>query len=270
MYPEKEIVNDIKSGGDKRDQALKYLLLRSNYSKSVKRIIDEGGGIKQKSDEVFESCIIRLDRLIRRNLWDFKSSLNDYFEKEAKQIWREELITSKTERNNVINWLNSDSSLKEQIFNAIKNYKGSIEDAEDCFQNGIIQLDTILKEGKYNGGALKGFFYQLCFNLWRNEQKKLKPTPLFNNQYLQLVQIEDPQSVLEKKEYAKLLVNIFQKLGEACQQILKLKYFITEQYSMDEIARQMGFKNAQIASNTLTKCRKKLWQLYEELKSKSL
>ena len=42
--------------------------------------------------------------------------------------------------------------------------------------------------------------------------------------------------------------------------------FIVDNYSLEEIAKHMGYKNAQIAANTLSKCKKRLWGLLEEQK----
>ena len=266
-YLNRNIVKDILAGGEERDQTLKYLLLSSGYSEIVYRIVkEEGGGEKEKAEDVFEDCLITLDRKIRRYEIKEDDSLTGYFEEEAKHIWSEKLQQEKITRDKVLKWVNEDNKLRQQIYQAIMKNSGKSEDAEDCYQNGIILLDSKLKEGKYNGGAMKGFFYQLCFNLWRNELKRSKPQPIDNNELNKPVTKEDPARVLEKKELALLLNHLFEKLGESCKKMMQLKYFIIDKYTMDEIAVQMGYKNAQIASNALSKCRKRLWELMQEHK----
>ncbi len=173
-------------------------------------------------------------------------------------------MVDKTTRDNILNWISRDQKLRAQIYGNIMKNSGKTEDAENCYQNSLLQLNTIMQEGKYNGGAIKGFFYQLCFNLWHNELKRSKPSSLENNISKSPILKEDPSIILEKKEKAELLNQLYQKLGETCKKLMKLKYFIIDQFSMEEIAEQMGFKNAQIASNALSKCRKKLWELLKE------
>jgi RNA polymerase sigma factor (sigma-70 family) len=265
-YSDNIIIKDILTGGDRRDMALKYLLLKSGYFILVHRVISDGGGEKKQAETIFEDCLIRLDKKVRRFEWQNKDTLTGFFENEARKLWCEELKLNKTSRNDVLNYINSDNKLKQQISGKIMKNSGKAEDAEDCYQNGMILLDAKLREGTYNGGAIKGFFYQLCFNLWRNELKRNKPHLLENEMLKTSVTNDDPSLIMEKKEQAKLLNLLFDKMGETCKKLMKLKYFIIDQYSMEEIAHQMGFKNAQIASNTLSKCRKKLWEMLEEHK----
>lgn len=265
-YTDNEIINDILSGARKRDSALKYLLVRSNYPDLVTQVVTNGGGGSKEAKEIFSDCLISLDKKVRRYLIREDISLSVFFENEAKQLWSEELKNNKTKRDNLLNLVNKDKNLREQIYRAIMKNSGIKEDAEDCYQNGVILLDKKLREGEYNGGAINGFFYQICYNLWRNELKKSKTFSIENKEYNQPITNEDPADVMERNEQAKLLNDLFQKLGESCQKILQLKYLIIDQYSMEDIAQKMGFKNAQIASNTLSKCRKALWQLLKEHK----
>ena len=123
-----------------------------------------------------------------------------------------------------------------------------------------------MNEGKFRGGAVKGFFYQVCYNLWRNELKRNKTLPLPEDGTDLTISTLDPQEELERKERSRLLDALFNRLSESCQKILRLKFFIIDNYSLEEIAQQMGYKNAQIAANTLSKCRKRLWVLLEKQK----
>ncbi len=269
-YSDSKIVKDINAGGVLRDQALKHLLLRSEYSLKVKQTIKNDGGSEEKSETVFETCLVRLDKKIRRHEWNIDDSVCEYLESEAKRIWCIELMQNDYSRKKVMEWINADNKLKKQIIRAIMQNSGKYEDAEDCFQNGLIYLDAKLIEGKYQGGAMKGYFYQICFNLWRNELKKSKNLSIEDYSKNDPQTTSDPLKELENKENADLLNKAFQELGESCQKIITLKYFIVDQFTMDEIARQMGFKNAQIASNTLNKCRKKLWEMLRGNKQATL
>ncbi len=269
-YSDSLVIRDILAGELKRDHALKYLLLKSEYPERIKRVVEDGGGNTKQANKIVEDCLILLDKKIRRYELKETDSLAGFLENSAKQLWSQELFMNETTRGCVLSWVNKDEKLKQQIYYAVTSNSGKIEDAEDCYQNGMILLDSKMKDGKYNGGAMKGFFYQLCYNIWRNELKKSKTASLEDHTTVNPSFTEDPATVLEKKEKAKLLNQIFQELGESCQKILHLKYFIIDRFSMDDIAQKMGFKNAQIASNTLSKCRKKLWDLLQDNKQAKL
>jgi len=52
-------------------------------------------------------------------------------------------------------------------------------------------------------------------------------------------------------------------LGDACQQILRLFYFMKK--SMEEITGIMGYKNADTVKNQKYKCMQRLKKVYREL-----
>lgn len=265
-YTDSLIIKDILAGDSTRDKALKYLLVKSDYPEKIKRVVEDGGGNSFQADKIMADCLILLDRKVRRFELKASDPLAEFLENAAKQFWSEELLINEDTRKNVLNLVHKDEKLKKQIYHAVTSNSGKIEDAEDCYQNGMILLDAKMKDGKYNGGAIKGFFYQLCFNIWRNELKKSKTASLEDSNKIEPMTSDDPVSILEKKEKADLLKQLFNELGDSCQKILHLKYLIIDQHSMEKIAQLMGFKNAQIASNTLSKCRKRLWELLQEHK----
>jgi len=269
-YTDSSIIKDILAGGNERDQALKYLLLMSGYFQKVKKVIEEGGGPDKKAENIYETCLVQFDKKVRRFEWAENITIELFLINEAKRIWCNELMYDDELRKKAMEWLNDDKKLKKQIFYSVTNNSGKQVDAEDCYQNGMVYLDTNIKEGKYQGGALKGYFYHICFNLWRNELKKSKAQLIEDYQAHDPVTNTDPLIELERKERALLLNRLFEELGEQCRKIINLKYLIIDQYSMGDIAGQMGFKNAQIASNALNKCRKRLWDLLQEHKQAAL
>ena len=262
-YSDKLIIKFILSGEQERNMALKYLFNHQTFRKITTEMVTNGGGNKQNVESIFEDCLIQLDRLIRRFQY-YEESFSQFFEKQAKLSWCQELQVNETTRNEVLNKLGSDQDLKRQVRAVVTKNSGKIQDAEDCYQSGLLLLNKQLSEGKYKGGAIKGFFYQSCYNLWRNELKKYRTVPLPDEYQNFNKSKEDPSTIMESKRNAELLDKVFNKLGDSCQKILELKYFIIDQLSMSEIAAQMGLKNAQNASNTLSKCRKRLWELLNE------
>lgn len=265
QYTDQQLITAIRSAGTKRSRALKYLYHNEKYSSKVTEIVTKGGGNNERAKLVFENCIIQFDKLVRRQQYKAET-LTHFFESQAKLGWCRLLITSKKAQELVLNFLTSDKELEGKIHALIIKNNGSNDDAQDMYQNGLILINTYMNEGKFRGGAVKGFFYQVCYNLWRNELKKNKTLPLPEDGTDLTISTLDPQEELERKERSRLLDALFKQLSESCQKILRLKFFIIDNYSLQEIAQQMGFKNAQIAANTLSKCRKRLWVLLEKQK----
>lgn len=265
QYTDQQLITAIRSAGIVRSRALKYLFQNERYRSVVADIVLNAGGNRESAIMVFENCIIQFDKLVRRQLYK-TDTITHFLESEARQAWCTILISNKKAQELVLNFLTSDKELEGKIQSTIIKNSGSVDDARDMFQNGLILIDSYMKEGKFRGGAIKGFFYQVCFNLWRNELKKNKTFPLPEDGVDMTLSTVDPHQELERKERAALLKAIFNKLGESCKKILRLKFFVIDNYSLEEIAHQMGFKNAQIAANALSKCRKQLWVLLEEQK----
>lgn len=263
-YTDKEVLDAIRSGGPARDHALKHLLLKSDYKDLIAKVVKDAGGGDDDASIVFEDALIRLDKQVRRLDGVEQNQLVQFFEDQSKEIWSTKVYVDALVRKRVLDLVSGDRGLRKQILNAIVRRGANVEDAQDCYQNGVMLLNAQLTEGKYKGGAIKGFFFQICFNLWRNETKRKKPISIQQEEMNFTSTSDGPQHALEAKERAELLEKIFAMLGESCQKILNLKFFMVDQFSMDDIAQQMGLKSAQNASNALSKCRKRLWELLNE------
>lgn len=262
---QQQLIQAILSGGQKRDHALKHLFNDTHAFEVVQQVIENGGGNDNYTRQIFKECLVEFDQQVRRYKYKY-DNFSTFLEEISRVQWIKLLSSTETARSWVLNTIGHDKQLEGKIHSLIIKNSGSLEDAQDTYQNGLIQIDKQMKEGKFRGGAVKGFFYQVCFNLWRNELKKNKMQPLSDDgMELHITEI-DPQKVLERKEYTRLLDEIFNKIGDKCHKILRLKYFVIDQLDMEDIAMKMGFKNAQIASNTLSKCRKKLWELLQDHK----
>lgn len=265
MFTDQTIVKAIREGGAKREKALKHLFLSKEYLNIVGKVVADGGGEEVMALQIFEDCLILFDKEVRMLTWKEGGTILMAFELNAKRLWSEKLTESEILQKKVLHEISVDRKLKNEILAKITANSGRWEDAEDCYQNGMLLLHTQLREGKYKGGAVKGYFYQICYNLWRNELKRQKNYSL-EEEVIYHQSSDDPGRMLEEKEHRELLNRVFNMLGESCRKILHLKYFMVEQLSMDEIAQQMGLKNAQNASNTLSKCRNRLWDLLQEAK----
>lgn len=265
LYNDQLLVQAIRQGGREREQALQQVFLSGQYLKIVQDVVSDGGGNLSVAEKIFEDTMVALDRQIRVLAWNESELLTWFFEHHARRFWSERLRENEDLRKKVLLLISTDRKLQREIFSRITKNRGSREDAEDCYHSGMLLLETQLREGRYRGGAIRGYFYQMCFNLWRNELKKQKNISLEEGMD-QPESTFDPQQMLESKEHAALLDKIFTRLGESCRQLLRLKYFVPNQLSMDEIAHAVGLKNSQNASNALSRCRNRLWELLQEEK----
>jgi RNA polymerase sigma factor (sigma-70 family) len=265
QFTDQQIFLAIQHGGEERENVIRYLFDHAGYRAKVHEVVEKGGGNKIYASLVYENCLIQLDKIVRRKQYK-SASLADFLESEARIMWCRELISNSTARKTVLENLTDDKDLQGKINASVINNSGSGEDAQDIYQNGLMLIDDHMKNGKFRGGAVKGFFYQVCYNLWRNELKRHKAISLPEDGLDLTVTTVDPQEELERKEKSELLKKLFDQLSESCQKIFRLKFFVMDKYSMDEIALQMGFKNAQIAANALSKCRKHLRELLNKHK----
>ena len=266
QFTDQQLLKAIRQSAEEREKAAKYLFHHEGFRSIVSEIVEKGGGNDSYETLVFENCLIQLDKLVRRNQYT-ANNLATFFESEARLNWSKVLISDVNARQIALNFLAIDKDLKGKIHTSIRKNSGTNEDAQDIYQNGLILINKHLQEGKFRGGAIKGFLYQVCYNLWRNELKKSKTMPLPEDGVdFSASTFIDPQEVLEQKERAKLLDKLFEQLSESCRKLLRLKFLVIDNFSMGEISQKMGFKNAQIAANALSKCRKRLWTLLEKHK----
>lgn len=255
-----QMLQNLRTVGEVRDNALKEIYQNQNLRTIVNDAIVNAGGKEEDYLDVFETCIIRLDQLARRSS-KLEKSVEVFFLETCKLVWSQTLQSNESLLSSVLDQLSRDGKLERQIHAHIQKHGGSLQDAEDCYQNGMIKIVSLIQDGKYDGGSIGSYLYQLCFNLWRNERRKSKPDSTDDFVLESVSTHKDPHRLLEEKESADVLDRIFELLSDTCRKILRLKYFVVDQYSMDQIAEIMQLKGGHIASNTLSKCRKKLMEL---------
>lgn len=255
---ENQWIEAIRTGGQARDRALEQLFRHAGYRSLVSKVVSEGGGSEVDQIAVFKECIVLLDRTLRLKPGRLPESFDAFFKKHAQQEWSERLAEDGSRRRQALDYVAKDAGLRERLQASIIKDGGTTATAEDCYQEGFLVLERQLAEAKYRGGALKGFFYQICYNLWRNERKKKKMPSLEESDPPPQIENETPQVLLELKEVNERWWRAFKALDARCRKILALKFFRRESLSMAEIAERMDLKNAQNASNALHRCKQRL------------
>ncbi|MFW6371148.1 MAG: RNA polymerase sigma factor [Bacteroidota bacterium] len=151
-------------------------------------------------------------------------------------------------------------------------HKGNEFDAEDVFQDLLVALFKKLKKDDIQLKAKLGtLVYAIGKNMWLNKLrlKNRDNDSLPEDNEL----VNDDKTILEminETEKFKLFSHHFRELSADCQKVLTM--FIKGD-TIDEVTREMGFKDAQQTKNKRYKCKKYLFgkiisnPLYRELKN---
>ncbi|OOG72394.1 RNA polymerase sigma factor [Algoriphagus sp. A40] len=174
-----------------------------------------------------------------------------------------EKIQSKSDPNQAI------SQLYLQHYGMLEHYilqnSGSSDDAADQIQEVMLVFVKMVKLEKYRGEAsIKSFLYSICKNLWISELRKRKSTSARNEKYeVEKDQMDtDISEQISRNENLKFVMDLFEKLGEKCKQLLTLFYF--EELPMKEIREKLDFSSEQVLRNKKYKC---LQNLTDQVKS---
>lgn len=147
----------------------------------------------------------------------------------------------------------------EYLSSFIITNSGSEQDAQDIVQEVIVDFIRVVQYDKFREEAsVKTFLHAMTRNAWLNELKK-RDRAGKRDKIFELNRVQDNSSAdtgYEQRESKKLLLNIFNKLGDGCKKILTLFYF--EELSMKEILEQTNYENEQVVRNKKHKCFKEL------------
>ena len=128
-----------------------------------------------------------------------------------------------------------------KVINFIKTNSGGVDQAHDIIQDVLI---TIYNQAKMKDLQLTcpfdAYFFLLCKRHWLNELKKKsnKGVTLCDDQVYNYVSVQQQVFDTEIFEEKQSLFNeMFQKLGEKCQEVLKLSFEIK---TMEEVAKKLN------------------------------
>jgi len=141
-----------------------------------------------------------------------------------------------------------------------RNFNVRDEQLKDVFQDVVIDFHENVVSGKLTelSSSLKTYLFQLgknkLINLVHREKRityGFDPELIKGQEQSDYMNEEDRLYKLEQVKAA------IEKLPDDCQQVLKLYYF--NEYDMESIAREMGYKNADTAKSKKSLCMKKLF-----------
>ncbi len=147
-------------------------------------------------------------------------------------------------------------ALRKLAIAHVRRYGGNRQDGEDVFQEAIIVFDRKLRLGAWQAeGSLEAYFMGIVRWHWYNMQQRDARMPVS----LHETPPEPPPGGNPELEYLlaerrEQLDTLLEQLANKCRNLLKM-YALD--YSMDEIARQMGFANDKVAKKEAYLCRKR-------------
>lgn len=167
------------------------------------------------------------------------------------------------EREAAMRFIYQDPSYRSSIIQFVKSKGGILQDGEDMFEEALILLDRNIRQGTYpEKSTLKGYLYNTCFNLWRNQLRKRAKVDLKEEISTFDQQTEkNPLTHLISAERKDLLDKILENLGEKCKRILELWKL---SYSMEEIAKEMNYSSPALARKYRYRCHQSLLQLLKK------
>lgn len=160
------------------------------------------------------------------------------------------------QRREALHYMFRDSALRERTVAHVRKHGGNRQDGEDVFQEAIIIFDRKLRLGAYRGeGNIEAFFMGIVRWHWFNEQHKADNAATVSVENTpEPPPAGDPEVeylISERREqFEKLLL----QLTDKCRKLLKMYQL---DFTMDEIAIQMGFANSGVAKKEAFLCRKR-------------
>lgn len=151
-----------------------------------------------------------------------------------------------------------------KVINYIKQNSGSAAQAKDIIQEVLI---TIYNQAQQKGLQLtcpfEAYFFLLCKRKWLNELKKNSTKEVTINE--EVLSKDDDAFTLASEttvfgEQQELYNTMFQKLGDACKELLKATFKIK---SMEEVAKSLNITYA-YARKKKSLCIGKLTKLVQE------
>jgi len=146
-----------------------------------------------------------------------------------------------------------------RITNLIRQNGGSLDDAQDVFQDALI---VIYKKCQSADFKLSSKFYTLlygiCRNLWGNQLQKKSRSELRIIDDYQYESIPDLSAAIGETEEQRLFWDAFQQLGPDCQQILKLFF---AKVKMEAITKKLSLSSVGYAKKKKFQCKERLVKL---------
>jgi RNA polymerase sigma factor (sigma-70 family) len=143
------------------------------------------------------------------------------------------------------------------IRDMVMKNNGSVQDAVDIFQDGLLVLNRNLNNGTFrNEATLNTYIFSICKNLWLKEYNRKQRQSLV-----------EQELIVETRQHFDYIVNVevvgrlMNELEEDCRKIL-IEYYFNNR-SMAELKVMFNVSSIQAAKNKKWRCLKYLIRLFK-------
>lgn len=128
-----------------------------------------------------------------------------------------------------------------KVVNYIKQNSGSADQAQDIVQETLITIYNQANQKKLQLTCpFDAYFFLLCKRRWLNELKKTSNKEVTINEDVLSKDDEAQELAFETSLFGEkeaLFIEMFQKIGDACKELLKATFKIK---SMEDVAKSLG------------------------------
>ena len=144
----------------------------------------------------------------------------------------------------------------------IINNSGSADEARDIFQEAMVVLFEKSRQASFSLSCqIKTYLYSVCRRLWLKRLQQLSKYSTRVESLEDTVPVEEEIDDHEKRnEDFILMENAMAKIGEPCKSLLDAYY--VQKKSMQDIAADFGYTNADNAKTQKYKCLIRLKKLF--------
>ncbi len=144
----------------------------------------------------------------------------------------------------------------------ILNNTGTVDDARDVFQEALVVLYEKSKDPAFSLHCqIRTFLYSVCRRLWLKRLQQMNRYASQVESLEETVPVEEDLEEHDKKNADfQLMEQAMSKIGEPCKSLLDAYYL--QKKSMQDIAAEFGYTNADNAKTQKYKCLVRLKKLF--------
>ena len=139
---------------------------------------------------------------------------------------------------------------------------GSTDEAKDIFQEAMIVLYEKVRSGTFELNCqIKTYVFSVCRRLWLKRLQQLNKYSTEVDGLQDVIVVEEEVEAHERRNSEfQLMEKAINNLGEPCKSLLEAYYL--QKKTMQEIAGNFGYTNADNAKNQKYKCLMRLKKLF--------
>ena len=161
------------------------------------------------------------------------------------------ILEGSEKRTEALKYLYENLEIRSLALRDLLSLGGTADDLEDILTDAIMVFYLNVQHGKFDSQtSVKTYIGSIIKHKYISKIRKERNIVVHALQQ-ELYEVSD----FEKQEIKKLLDLVLSKLGDKCKKLLQLWAL---GFSLDEIAKELGYKDAQTAKLATHDCRKKL------------